>query len=166
MLEPITEYFNNNQSYDYSKHKALLPLLNLYVSDMGCKFIDEYKLLNMLRYFKLYDGYNIKEFKDFAKYYKSMHNELINFEKKRQLIYGNSDKLMCDKFIENPNFLTITYNRLKRSISNRQQYIILKDALISISVNDIEPYINILLKKYNSIEIKNLIYKIENGNRK
>lgn len=160
MLEPIDAYINKSEC-DYSNYENIKPFLLHYNSEQGSKIFNEDKLLNMLRFFKLHDGYDSTEIKDYGKKFKELHSKIIEVEKQRQKYYGNGDKLLS-KYIENPNYLICIYNKLKASIHNRKQYIILKDALLLISPIDTEHFINMLLRKYNSSQIQQIINKIEN----
>lgn len=160
MLEPIDAYVNKLEC-DYSNYENIKHFLLFYNSEQGSKIFTEDKLLNMLRFFKLHDGYDSTEIKDYGKKFKELHSKIREVEKQRQRYYGNGDKLISN-YIENPNYLICIYNKLKQSIHNRKQYIILKDALILLSPIDTEHFINILLRKYNSSQIQQIINKIEN----
>lgn len=164
MLEPI-EYFLNNTKYNYSECNDITTFLLFYNSENGSKIFTENKLFNIIRHFKLYDGYNIDDIGDFGEYFEKNHHKLIEFEKQRQRFYGNGDKLL-PKYIETPVFLIVSYNRLKRSIQNRTQYKILKDTLICLSPLDSKHFINMLLRKYTTTQINNLISEIKKSQTK
>jgi len=134
--------------------------LQIYNSEQGSIIMSEEKLLNMLRYFKLHTDYNVKGIENYGKHFRQLHENFKDVDRERQRYYGNSDKLLSN-YIENPTFLIATYNRLKRSISNRTQYIILKDAIICLSPMDVEHFINMILRKYTSVQINKVIDKIQ-----
>lgn len=161
MLEPIETYMNNEEC-DYSKYEKLKTFLLLYNNEIGVKFCTEEKLLNMLRYFKLYNGYDTSEIKDYGKKFSELKQQFIDIENKKQLYFKNP-KTKEKPYIENPNYLIATYYRLKRTIYGKPQYFILKDAILCLSPTDVEYFINILLRKYSSNQIKQIIQKIENG---
>lgn len=161
MLEPIEEYINDIECHNVD-YETIKPLLLFYNSECGSKIFDEEKLLNMLRYFKVYDGYDSSEIENYGKKFRELHNKFIENEKQRQRYYGNSDKLLSH-YIEDPQYCIIIYNKLKRTLRNIKQYIILKEAILCLSPLDTEHFINMLLRKYSTTQINQIISKIENG---
>lgn len=162
MLEPIESHISNTEC-NYKEYESLKPFLLFYNSECGNKFFTEDKLLNMLVYFKIIKNYkSIDDIEDYGEYFENNRDKFVESEKKRQRYYGNGEKIF-PYYIENPQYLIATYNRLKRSIQNRTQYIILKDAILCLSPIDTKHFINILLRKYKTTQIEQIISKIENG---
>lgn len=162
MLEPIKAYINNEEC-NYIEYENLKTFLLLYNNEIGVKFFNEEKLLNMLRYFKLYSGYDISEIQDYGKKFRDLKEKFIEIENQKQRYFKNPTTKNIP-YIENPNYLIATYYRLKRTIYGKSQYAILKDTILCLSPIDIEHFINILLRKYSSDQIKQIIKNIENGN--
>lgn len=162
MLEPIDAYLNNTEC-QYSEYYKTKEFLLYYLSENGCKFIDELKLLNMLRYYKLYDKYDIDEIDDFGDKFKELHHKFIELENYRLRYYRNTDKIK-NKVITNPVYLTFNYKKLKNCLRNKDQYTILKETILFLSPIDTKYFINILLRKYNTNQIKDIVKLIENGN--
>ena len=160
MLEPIDSYINNTEC-KYKEYENIEHFLLFYNSECGSKIFNEDKLLNMLRFFKLHDGHDASEIENYGKKFKELHSKIVEIEKQRQRYYGNSDKL-TSHYIKNPQYLICIYNKLKQSIHNRTQYIILKDAILCLSPVDTEHFINMLLRKYSTADITQVITKIKN----
>ena len=158
MLEPLNDNFEGK----YTEYIKIVPLLNLYVRDCGTEFMNELKLLNMLRYFKIYEGNNLDDIGDFGEYFKSKHKKFLEIDIQRQVMFGNA-KTKTGNYITNPDYLMATYSRLKRSMLNKTQYIILKDAILMISPDDTKLFVNLILRKYQIAQIKEIINKIQNG---
>ncbi|NCD06456.1 MAG: hypothetical protein EOL97_10075 [Spirochaetia bacterium] len=153
----------NNIECDYNEYENIKPFLLFYNSECGSKFYSEEKLLNMLNYFKITKETNAANIVDYGKFFRENRQTFVDLEKKRQRYYNNSDKLLPN-YIENPNYLIATYNRLKRCITNKNQHIILKDSIICLSPIDVEYFINMLLRKYKTQQIQQIISKIEKSN--
>jgi len=159
MLEPIEAYINKTECH-YSDYAELISFLLYYNSECGNILFDEDKLFSILRYFKVCHSSNPNDINDYGKYFRENRDKLVSLEKQRQRYYKNADTLL-PTYIESPTFLTASYNRLKRCISNKNQYIILKDTILCLSPVDTEHFINILLRKYTTTQIKQIISLIE-----
>lgn len=159
MLEPIVAYCNQKE-INWKEHERLIVFLLFYKSEHGVIVMDKEKLLRMLRYFKIWNSYDTNSIENYGLFFKKNIEKLREFENNRQRSYGNPE-MRFNNYIERPEYLIATYNRLKRIVSAHSQFIVLKDALLCINPDDVEIFINMLLRQYKIQQIDSIIEKIK-----